>query len=326
VSYTIADESPKRAAALRFAAEFARALKERNVGWRQLNVALGKDVHSLMDRYKTGRLLPKVGQAAMLAEALEWPKLLEIVREYRTSVCPIDGRMFVNDGGNVKKYCSDRCRDVGGVQRAKMNGLVGQEAKAYALGDPERAMVARIKQELVGSKQERRQVSSAEIRDAIKQWESTSSHSRHRRLKNELDRHLMSVERMCRECEPEGICRNSDCPLRSVSPLPYVPMADVELAREKAPPGKSADPDVERERRRQHTLRMLRRHSEPGNRERASARSRSWWQSMTPEQRVEHARRIAEARQKGTGGGIRDCGCTTRKHRDDCPLRQEALA
>lgn len=31
----------------------------------------------------------------------------------------------------------------------------------------------------------------------------------------------VAVEAMCRSCEPEGICRTQECPLRAVSPLPY---------------------------------------------------------------------------------------------------------
>lgn len=31
-----------------------------------------------------------------------------------------------------------------------------------------------------------------------------------------------SVAAYCRGCEPDGICREAECPLRSVSPLPFV--------------------------------------------------------------------------------------------------------
>jgi transcriptional regulator with XRE-family HTH domain len=32
-----------------------------------------------------------------------------------------------------------------------------------------------------------------------------------------------AVDSMCRTCEPAGECRTLDCPLRAVSPLPFVP-------------------------------------------------------------------------------------------------------
>lgn len=33
---------------------------------------------------------------------------------------------------------------------------------------------------------------------------------------------LRAVAAMCRACEPQGVCRDSGCPLRPVSPLPYL--------------------------------------------------------------------------------------------------------
>jgi hypothetical protein len=33
---------------------------------------------------------------------------------------------------------------------------------------------------------------------------------------------VAAIEAMCRSCEPEGMCRTADCPLRPVSPLPCV--------------------------------------------------------------------------------------------------------
>jgi hypothetical protein len=39
-----------------------------------------------------------------------------------------------------------------------------------------------------------------------------------------------AVGAMCRGCEPEGACRQADCPLRPVSPLPLVGDVSVPLA------------------------------------------------------------------------------------------------
>jgi transcriptional regulator with XRE-family HTH domain len=36
-----------------------------------------------------------------------------------------------------------------------------------------------------------------------------------------------AIDEMCRSCEPDGICRNDGCPLRSFSPLKFSPMTDV---------------------------------------------------------------------------------------------------
>jgi len=39
-----------------------------------------------------------------------------------------------------------------------------------------------------------------------------------------LAEHQQAVAAFCLGCEPEGICRTADCPLRAVSPLPFVAM------------------------------------------------------------------------------------------------------
>ena len=36
------------------------------------------------------------------------------------------------------------------------------------------------------------------------------------------DPRMAAIHEMCRACEPEGICRTFDCPLRAFSPLPFV--------------------------------------------------------------------------------------------------------
>ena len=45
-----------------------------------------------------------------------------------------------------------------------------------------------------------------------------------------LREHQAAVEAMCRSCEPADlICRNNGCPLRGVSPLPFIPIAEVRV-------------------------------------------------------------------------------------------------
>lgn len=39
-----------------------------------------------------------------------------------------------------------------------------------------------------------------------------------------------AIARMCRGCEPEGVCRNEECELRSVSNLPFIPLSRVRAA------------------------------------------------------------------------------------------------
>lgn len=36
-----------------------------------------------------------------------------------------------------------------------------------------------------------------------------------------------AVAAFCQDCEPEGICRDEECRLRGVSPLPFIPLSQV---------------------------------------------------------------------------------------------------
>lgn len=69
----------------------------------------------------------------------------------------------------------------------------------------------------------RRRYCSPECRRiAAKQKTGSSSRQRADHAERRLVNVLAAVEAMCRQCEPSGQCRTADCPLRSVSPLPFV--------------------------------------------------------------------------------------------------------
>ena len=44
------------------------------------------------------------------------------------------------------------------------------------------------------------------------------------RASNRVDPRQVAIAAFCRECEPEGICRMLECPLRGFSPLPFIPL------------------------------------------------------------------------------------------------------
>lgn len=279
MSVPLSPDSPRRTAARAFGRELRRALTERRVGWRQLNAAVGRDVHTLIDRYKRGLNLPRLDTAIALADALDAPRLIDIVREARTGVCPVDGRTFLNEGGHAKLFCSPGCRQRAAVARARSHDLEGAEAAAYRSGEPEKVLVARLKQELHRARQHERRhgggggyVRRREVAAAIAQWESASVQSRHRGMKIRLDEHLAAVERMCRGCEPDGFCTTVDCPLRPVSPLPLKERIPVELAEPmRIDGGWGRDPAADAERR-----------------AKVAAGARRWWEGLTPAERVEH--------------------------------------
>lgn len=59
-------------------------------------------------------------------------------------------------------------------------------------------------------------------RVAAKQRIGTTVTRRADRAERRIRTYQAAVDSMCRECEPAGACRTADCPLRGVSPLPFV--------------------------------------------------------------------------------------------------------
>lgn len=52
-----------------------------------------------------------------------------------------------------------------------------------------------------------------------------------KRTTNLLRAHQSAVEAHCRDCEPLGVCRDSACLLRPVSPLPFIALSAVSARR-----------------------------------------------------------------------------------------------
>jgi transcriptional regulator with XRE-family HTH domain len=106
--------------------------------------------------------------------------------------------------------------------------------------------------------------------------------------------HVVAVTEMCRRCEPEGLCRDMECPLRAVSPLPLA-RADNEVLP--ATPAAGAWGDYEKK---VASVREAnaRRWNREGERERASALNAARWAAMTEAERAEYRRKISEGRRK----------------------------
>lgn len=119
---------------------------------------------------------------------------------------------------------------------------------------------------------------------------------RHRAIVAErrLADHVAAVEAMCRRCEPEGLCRDMECPLRSVSILPLANRPDDAVKVTKAP-GAWGDYEAKLASVREANAR---RWDREGERERASVMSAERWASMTDEERTEYRRRISEGRRR----------------------------
>ena len=112
MTVAISADSPRRAAAERFAAELRRAMQVRGVGRRRLAECMGMSSASLIAQWRSGNTLPRLDGTIELARVLKWPRLVELVRVARVRHCAwVEcGREFVNEGGGPKRYCTDGCR------------------------------------------------------------------------------------------------------------------------------------------------------------------------------------------------------------------------
>jgi len=107
-----------------------------------------------------------------------------------------------------------------------------------------------------------------------------------------LDAHRAAVAAMCAGCEPEGRCRDVECPLRPVSPLPLA-RSDVEAETAVKAKGRWGRPESH-EAWAEH---MRRKHAEGGMGD-MRERSLAMWASLTPEQREARAQAIRDGRRR----------------------------
>lgn len=189
MTYTVPAGTPKHLTAVRFGNEMLRALRARGVTLNELGRASGVG-HTAIDHYKNGEILPKLAAARRVADTLDWPKLYEMVLAFRSGTCKnrLCKAPFINDGGSQKVYCSYRCRDVAGKLRHAQ-------------------VLARRVTEGKGDGRTNRAVAK-NYRGVI------------RELRERIELHQAGVEAFCRACEPDGMCKDYECPLRDVSPLP----------------------------------------------------------------------------------------------------------
>ena len=101
---------------LLLASTLRTAMTRRGVIQRSLAARLGVG-DSTVAGWLTGAV-PSLRYSRPLAEALDWPSLADLVREARTTPCPVCGRLKVH-GSNVGRYCGDRCRNVANARRQR---------------------------------------------------------------------------------------------------------------------------------------------------------------------------------------------------------------
>lgn len=188
MTFTIPANSPKAAPAAAFGRELVKAVTVRAVPLKELERATGVG-HTSLDNYRRGLILPKTEVALTLAATLDWPRLREIVLEARTRTCHRRAcpRSFRNEGGNRKIYCSEMCRRIAENERVTSRRL--RQAGQTGSERPARNAVERMRSGLAIAEDRSQMLAQA-------------------------------IGAMCVGCEPEGICRTADCPLRPFSPLP----------------------------------------------------------------------------------------------------------
>lgn len=265
------DDSPVRAQAAIFGAELARAMAKRGISNKQLRLAARIGSTSNVSEWRNGHNLPGIEAAQRMADALQWPRLVQIVRDARTRPCASCSTPILVDAGRPRRYCTPGCRDI-----ANSGGTPGgvEQARSMLLGEVLRSGPAR--KQVIGRAVTLIEESLPAERAALVVLSTTRE----------------AVAAMCHGCVIDDICRTPDCPLRPVSPL------DLSTDDREADTARPATPRWEQPGQREaHSAMMRRRHAD-GVMGDARGRSTAMWASMTPEQRAERGRRISEGRRK----------------------------
>lgn len=110
------------------AAEVRDAMTARGISRRRLAAILDVST-STVNGWLLGRL-PTLRLSTALAEALDRPNIVVLVREARTSACLICGRLRVH-GSNAGRYCSKRCSETAHARKVReTDGKPGVLAQA----------------------------------------------------------------------------------------------------------------------------------------------------------------------------------------------------
>ena len=212
MTYTIPPDSPKAVKAAAFGRELVEACRRRGVPLKELERATGVG-HTSIDNYRRGLSLPKVEVAKALAAALDWPRLATMIVAARTFPCARSGceRTFRNDTGVPRRYCSSACQAINAnVANARRRLAKG----SYGLKRP-RTTSRLIEQVYVDPWTG--QMLALPLGDDPRR----AAYRKGMAIADERARLLEdAVAAMCAACEPEGVCRTPDCPLRAFSPLP----------------------------------------------------------------------------------------------------------
>lgn len=286
----LSSTSQRRSIAPKFAAELRKAIRARQGSVKRVCGATHVP-RSNLGYYLAGRNLPTIEVAQRLTDALEWPRLLELVLNARTVRCARPGcpRSFTYEGGKPKLYCSEDCALLNAKMRAGEEGHDTGGKRLYEV----------VKVELDDARASGRGIRCAalEVGLAVYARSDSKRHEKFARAQRRIDGYAEAIDTMCRTCEPEGLCRDGECPLRAFSPLPLAgsytenrPSGQLRRA------GHSWDPT-----NRPKTLAAIqeaneKRWNRPGERERMAEITRARHVAMTDEERAANGAKISRGR------------------------------
>jgi len=196
-------ESPRRQAARKFGLAMRAAMARQGVSTKTLSTATGCS-RSAIACWRQGDNLPRLETALRVSEALGAPGLAAIVRGCREGRCSNCGRVFLNEGGKPRRYCTSDCRDASYHNRSAANGAAARDS-ALAILRSELLRVGPIRKQAVGK-----------VLTLLQDEEERSPGLVARRR---LPVYQAAIEAMCSSCAPEAFCTDETCPLRPVSPL-----------------------------------------------------------------------------------------------------------
>lgn len=286
----LSSTSQRRTSAARFANALRVAIKKR--GGSKVRVADAAAIpRSNLGYYLAGRNLPTLEVAHRLADVLDADELVRIVIAGRTVRCGRPGckREFLYEGGRPKVYCSEDCA-----------GLAAKMRSGHDLNDDgAKTLYTAVKGEVERVHGTMRSVRRKVLTAALDEYARSGS-KRHRKLtmfQRRLDAYAESIDAMCRGCEPEGLCRTPECPLRAFSPLPLRGTYTEERPTGKIRPAEGPHGPTYKAAWLEAQLDAnARRWSRPGERELQAERTRARWAALSPEERAERGRLISERR------------------------------
>lgn len=220
MSQALSHDSRYRPAAAQFGAALTRRMREHRIGTKTLGPQC-KVAISAIGMYRGGLNVPSLQVAQRLADALSAPELLQIVQEARTKACRRCERLFVATH-HTARYCSFACRTLGAPGTGRSTSK-SDEAVQILRGEMLR--VGPVRKQSIGH-------ALTLLDDILEPVRQASGLS---------EAYAGAVAAMCAECEPEGLCRTIECPLRLVSPLP---LAGVKVDEAKPAVGLWATPGM----------------------------------------------------------------------------------